>query len=258
MSIDATVESLFRLTGETAVITGAAAGIGRAIAVLFARAGADVVVVDRDQAAVQQTVQQIVGAGGRAVSAVADVADMEQVQRAMSTAIQSFGRLDVLVNNAGIYPLAAPLPELDWPTYQRTLAVNVQGVLQCSCAAAKLMKPGGRIINISSIESLRPSNPGMANYCASKGAVNAITRSSAVDLAPLGIRANAILPGIVATEGTSGMGPDMFAAIGQKTPSRRCGEPGDIAAAALFLASNASSLVNGHCLVVDGGVTISG
>ena len=176
----------------------------------------------------------------------------------LEAALAQFGHVDILVNNAGIYPPVPRLPEIDWPAYERTFAVNVFGVLRCSVEVAKRMTPGGRIINMSSMESIRPSGPGSSHYNTTKSAVNGLTRACAVDLAPLGIRVNAILPGLIKTEGTARIPQEMLDRIAAKAPSGRVGDPDDIAAAALFLASKASSYVNGHCLVVDGGTTIAG
>ena len=139
-----------------------------------------------------------------------------------------------------------------------TFAVNVFGMLRCTSEAAKLMKPGGRIINISSVESIRSSGSGSAHYNVTKAAANGATRASAVDLAKLGIRFNAVLPGLIKTEGKARMPQEMLDGIAAHAPGGRVGERQDIAAAVLFRASPASSYVNGHCLVVDGGTTIKG
>ncbi len=256
--ISSDVAALFRLDGQVAVVTGAGAGIGRAIAVILAAAGAQVVAVDLDPAAAEGTAGQITQAGGKAVAVAADIADPDGAAMIVAAAIREFGALDVLVNNAGIYPPGKRLPDIDWPTYERTYAVNVFGALRCTSEAARRMRAGGRIINISSMESLRPSGPTIAHYSSTKAALNAITRASAVDLAPLGIRVNAILPGLVKTEGTSRTPQELLDHIVARAPSGRVGEPDDIAGAALFLASEASSYINGHCLVVDGGMTIAG
>ena len=142
--------------------------------------------------------------------------------------------------------------------FDRTFEVNVKAVLRCTANAARRMAPGGRIINLSSIESIRPSSPSTSHYNIAKAAVNALTRAAAVDLAPLGIRVNAILPGVVLTEGTSAIPSAMMDEFARHAPRGRVGQPEDIASAALFLASKASDYINGHCLVVDGGTTISG
>jgi NAD(P)-dependent dehydrogenase (short-subunit alcohol dehydrogenase family) len=251
------VAALFRLDGQVAVVTGAGAGIGRAVAEILGAAGAQVVAADLNQEAADATAAQIRDADGKAVAVAADMASDAGPATTMETAAGEFGRLDILVNNAGIYPPGAILPEIDWPTYERTYAVNVFGPLRCTSEAARRMKSGGRIINMSSMESLRPSGPSNTHYSSTKAALNGVTRSSAVDLAPLGIRVNAILPGLVKTEGTSRVPEQLFDLISARAPSGRVGVPLDIAGAALFLASAASAYVNGQCLVVDGGMTIT-
>lgn len=251
-------KALFRLDGDVAVVTGAGAGLGHAIAVLLADAGASVVAADVDWQLAERTGRTIEENGGKALAFTADVTDPASVTAMIDATVARFGRLDILVNNAGIYPPAPCLPEIDWAVYEKTFAVNVFGVMRCISEAAVHMGPGGRIINMSSMESIRPSGPGSAHYNTTKSALNGLTRASAVDLAPLGIRVNAILPGLIKTEGTARMPQAMLDGIAARAPSARVGEPQDIAAAALFLASKASSYVNGHCLVVDGGTTIKG
>ena len=249
--------TLFRLDGDVAIVTGAGAGIGHAISALLADAGAHVVVVDRDAALAQYTCSIIESQGGSGVAVTADVSDPDAASEVIGAACNAFGKIDILVNNAGIYPPFPRLPDVDWDIFDRTMDVNVKAVLRCTSEAARRMTPGGRIINMSSMESIRPSGPSSSTYNISKGAVNAMTRAAAVDLAPLGIRVNAILPGFILTEGTSGMPEPALELFAKRAPSGRVGKPEDIAAAALFLASKASDYINGHCMVVDGGTTIS-
>jgi NAD(P)-dependent dehydrogenase (short-subunit alcohol dehydrogenase family) len=250
--------ALFRLDGQAAIVTGAGAGIGRAIALMLAGAGAAVLAVDRDESGVERTRALIAESGGRASAIAADVSDAAATPVVVDRCVDQFGQLDVLVNNAGVYPPGAPLPALDQQMLDRTLDINFKATARYLSEAARRMRPGSRIINVSSVESLRPAGPGLLHYCASKAAVNALTRSGAVDLAPLGIRVNAILPGFVDTEGTRATPKEAAQHFAQRAPARRNGTPEDIAAAALYLASAAGAFVNGHCLVVDGGLTIAG
>ncbi len=249
--------ALLGLAGCTALVTGAGNGIGRGIALVLAGAGAAVVAVDRDSQASRETADAILGQGGQGLSLAADVADAAQAEQVVAQALAQFQHIDILVNNAGIYPPAGVLPELDLEVAQRTLQVNLMGTLNYICAAGRHMAPGSRIVNVSSNVALRPSGPGIAHYSASKAAVNALTRSAAVDLAPRGIRVNAVLPGIVATEGTRAMA-QRYDSFAERTPSGRIGVPEDIAHAVLYLASSLSEFVNGQCLVVDGGASSVG
>lgn len=246
------------LAGEVALVSGAALGLGRAIAGILAQAGAAVMLVDLDGAAAAKAAAEIVAAGGQAEALAADVAAPDCATKACAATLARFGRLDMLVNNAGIYPPGGVLPDIDFAAHERTYAINVFAAVRFMAEAARVMTPGGRIINMSSMEALRPSGPGVSHYAATKAALSAATRSAAVDLAPRGIRVNAILPGLIRTEGTSFIPAEAFDLSGQHAPSRRAGIPSDIAGAALFLASPLSAYVNGHSLVVDGGTTISG
>lgn len=251
------VSDLFRLDGKVVVVTGAGTGIGRQTALTLASAGAKIVAIDREKDAAVKTATLIAGHNGEAVPIEADVSDANTAAKPFEVAMDRFGKLDGLVNNAGVYPVSDPLPDVDWDLFDKTFNVNLKGALRYSSEAARRMKPGSAILNMSSIVSLRPSGPGIAYYSTSKAALNALTRASAVDLAPLGIRVNSVLPGIITTPGTSGM-ESAFEYFKQKTPSGRIGLPEDIANAVLFLLSPAASFINGQNIVVDGGASIVG
>lgn len=257
MSMVDRVSELFRLDGQIAIVTGGAAGIGRGISTLLAEAGATVVIVDRDTANATATAQEIITAGGKAQGLALDVSDDAAVMSTFDAIANEHGRIDILVNNAGIYPFQ-PIDEGDTKLWDKTFAINTRGPYLTLRAALPHMPHGSRIVNISSIESIRPSVPGLAHYGASKAALVGLTRGAAVELAPKGIRVNAVLPGVIANQGLTPEREEMYKGFSAKTPGRRVGLPEDIAGAVLFLVSGAATYVHGASLVVDGGVTISG
>lgn len=243
-----------RLTGETALITGASSGIGRAIALRFAEAGADIVVADvREEPREGGTPTHELIADAEFVET--NVAEPESVRTAVDQTVAEFGGLDVMVNNAGVYPGDQPVETVAEADYDRVLDVNLKGTYFGSTVAAEAMREGdgGAIVNLSSIAGLVGFGGGTA-YGASKGGVASLTRSLAVELGPDGIRVNAISPGVIETAMTT-QDTDAVGTMTDRVPLRRDGQPEDIASAALFLASDDAAYVTGHDLVVDGGYT---
>ena len=252
-----------RLAGKVAVVTGAGSGIGRAAAALFAAEGAAVALVDLAAPAAKEAVADISGAGGRAMAVGADVSEPEQVDTAFTHILNEFGRVDVLYNNAGVNSSGSVVDatEDDW---DHCFAVNAKGTFLCSRVAARSMVQtgGGSIVNQGSVAAV-VGVANFASYCASKGAVVALTRSMSVDLAPRGIRVNVICPGTVYTPLMEPMlrargDGDLEAGLALTTakyPIGRLGTPDEIAAVALFLACDDSSFLTGSVVTADGGMT---
>ncbi len=246
-----------KLNGKVAVVTGASKGIGAAIAKQFAAEGAAVVVnYASSKAGADQVVDEITKRGGKALAVQANVAKKAEVDRLFSATKQAFGKLDILVNNAGVYEFSA-LEEVTEQHFHKHFDINVLGLLLASQAALKLFgTEGGSIINISSgASSLTPSNTSV--YTATKGAVDAITRTLAKELGSRKIRVNAINPGMVITEGVVAGGfdkSDFRTQAESQTPLGRIGQPEDIAPAAVFLASPDSSWITGEILMIAGGL----
>jgi 3-oxoacyl-[acyl-carrier protein] reductase len=244
-----------KLSGKVAVITGASKGIGAAIAKAFAAEGASVVVnYASSLAGADAVVQSITAAGGKAIAVQADVSKAEQARALIDAAVTAFGRLDILVNNSGVYAFGA-IDEITEDHYRRMFDVNVLGVLLTTQAALKHIGEGGSVINISSaVTSLAP--PASSVYTGTKGAVDAITSVLANELGPRQIRVNAILPGIVETEGTHTagfVGSDFERTAVAQTPLGRIGQPDDIAGVAVFLASDDARWLTGERLTASGG-----
>lgn len=250
------LRELVDLRGRTAIVTGAAMGIGLGIARRLHEAGAAVVIADVDATAGEQAADAL--KASRADSALAvhgDVSDPQSVEAVVGAAVDSFGALDILVNNAGIFPMV-PLAELDAATFRRVMDVNLTGLFLCTKAASARMiaqGKGGRIINITSIDALHPSMVGLAHYDASKHGAWGFTKSVALELAPHGIWVNAIAPGGIRTPGVGEVDSEMLRGFEAMIPMGRMGDPDDIGRAALFLASGLSSYMTGAQLVVDGG-----
>jgi 3-oxoacyl-[acyl-carrier protein] reductase len=251
------MEVMNRLSGKTAVVTGASKGIGAGIAKGLAAEGAAVVVnYDSSKDGADRVVADIEAKGGKAIAVQGDVAKAADVEKIFAKTKQAFGRLDILVNNAGVYNLL-PLAEVTEEDFHRQFNINVLGVLLATKEAAKLFgDEGGSVVNIgSSASDLAP--PNSVVYTATKGAVDAVTRVLAKELGPRKIRVNSINPGMIETEGTHAMGAigsDFEKQFVARTPLGRTGQPDDIAPVAVFLASDESRWVTGDTLAVSGGL----
>jgi NAD(P)-dependent dehydrogenase (short-subunit alcohol dehydrogenase family) len=255
-----TVQQLFDLAGRVALVTGAGSGLGVVFAEALAEAGGSVVCVGRRLERVQETARRLHESGGRSHAISADVTRETDVSEMIAQTIDQFGRLDVLVNNAGI-AVAGPPEALSLTDWQRVVDVNLTGVFLCAREAAKAMIAGGidgRIINIASILGVVASEPvPAAAYDATKGAVVNLTRDLAVHWAPKRIRVNAIGPAYFPSEMTETFlaVPEVLAEIDRRTPMGRIGRPEELKGPVVFLASDASSYVTGQTLFVDGGWT---
>jgi len=245
-----------RLHGRVALISGAGQGIGRAIALRFAAEGARVVVLDVREDCAREVAGAIEAAGGAALPVVCDVTQREQVAAAVQRALDAYERIDILGNNAGI-TRDARLVKMTEDQFDQVIEVNLKGVFNLTQAVAPHMvaQGYGRIITTSSIVGLY-GNFGQTNYVASKAGVIGMTRVWARELGPKGVTANVAAPGFIATEMVKTMPQEVLDRFINATPARRLGEPEDIAAAYLFLASEEASFVNGAVLSVDGGLVI--
>jgi 3-oxoacyl-[acyl-carrier protein] reductase len=253
------------LKGRVAIVTGGANGIGKATALAFARAGAAVALWDVSDAAGHLTVSDIEHIGGQAVFFKVNVTSQTDVEEALTATRERFGRVDILVNNAGILRDAQLVKVKDGEVvakmgeaeFDSVISVNLKGVFNCTQAVAPLMiqQGYGRIINASSVVGLY-GNFGQTNYVASKAGVIGMTRVWARELGRRGITVNAVAPGFIATEMTQAMPEKVLAAMVERTPVGRMGQPEDVAYAYLFLASSEASFINGVVLSVDGGVVV--
>jgi len=246
-----------RVANETAIVTGAARGIGRSIAERLGEEGANVVVADVDEASARETVTEFDEAGITASAIRCDVSTMEDARRAVDHAVEEFGSLDVLVNNAGISE-GGRFDDLSADEWQRVVDVNLTGVYNCSVQAASVMADGGgAIVNVASIAGLNISYQGPANYTASKWGVIGLTKHMAWDLSEYGIRVNALCPGGTLTSLIENQTtPEDREATRRKIPLERWARPEDQADATLFLVSDEASYITGTTLVVDGGMSL--
>ncbi len=262
-----TIRELYDLSGQVAVVTGAAKGIGLAIANRFAEAGATLLLADIDGETVRSVRDAVRQRGGTASECVSDVSTVAGAVEPVRAAKAAYGRVDLLVNNAGIYPMVPSL-ELSEQVWDRTLDLNLKGLFFAAQAAAREMADSGRggaIINIASVDAFKPTG-NLVHYDASKGGVVMLTKSLAKELGPRGVRVNAIAPGGIQTPGTEQTelplppGVDAEAMLRQMLaalPLGRMGQPDDVARLALFLASPASAYMTGSTVVVDGGMLIA-
>jgi 3-oxoacyl-[acyl-carrier protein] reductase len=245
------------LDGRIAVVTGAARGIGKAIVLELAAAGAAVVINDignLDKA--EETVREITAAGGRAMVVKADISQAAEVDRLVSTVLQEYGKIDILVNNAGIARdnLLMRMKEADWDT---VININLKSVFLCTKAVSRgmLKQRSGAIVNIASVVGIT-GNAGQANYAAAKAGIIGFTKSMARELASRGIRVNAVAPGYIATDMTAKLPEEVKKEFIKGIPLGRMGSAEDVAKAVLFLVSPAASYMTGQTLSVDGGMVM--
>lgn len=263
-------KNLLDLSGKTAIVTGGAVGIGLGISRRLAEAGANVLIADVNAENAEKAKQELIGLGYKAEAVATDVSKEADVEAMVQKAVSAFGGVDILVNNAGIYPNIL-LMNMTAADFEKVIGVNLEGVFLCSKKAAEQMISqgrGGKIVNITSIDALHPSTPGLAHYDASKHGVWGFTKNIALELAQHKIWVNAVAPGGIATPGVQALqgggkvpaGVDMSKMLEgflAKIPMHRMGEPDDIGKVVLFLASDMSSYMTGSQIVVDGGFLLS-
>jgi 3-oxoacyl-[acyl-carrier protein] reductase len=242
------------LKTKVALITGAAQGIGKAVTLVLARHGADVVVADVNIEKAQETAREVEALGRAAMAIRVDVTHLEDVEKMVEAAMQRFGKIDILVNNAGIArdKLILRMTEEDWDT---VLNVNLKGTFNCTKAVIKHMSKqrSGKIVNIASVVGMM-GNPGQANYSASKAGVIGLTKTVAREFAARGINVNAIAPGYIQTPMTEVLPEKAKEELKRLIPMERLGQPEDVAHAVLFLVSETSSYITGNILNVNGGI----
>jgi len=246
-----------RFKDKVALITGGAGGIGRAIALAFAREGADIVIADVNQEEAEKTAGDIEALGRKSLPIPMDVTNYAKVEEALNKILDKFGKVDILVNNAGITKdgLLLRMNEADWDA---VIDVNLKGTFNCTKAVSKAMikQHSGKIINIASIIGII-GNAGQANYSASKAGIIALTKTAAKELASRNINVNAVAPGFIQTEMTARLSEDIKQKMKEAIPLNKFGSPDDVAAVCLFLASEAANYITGQTIVVDGGMVMA-
>jgi 3-oxoacyl-[acyl-carrier protein] reductase len=245
-----------KLQDKVALVTGAARGIGREIALTFAQEGADIIICDVNLELASHTQKEIQGLGRQSLALACDVTNLAQVEEMTNKILDKFKKIDILVNNAGITKdgLLLRMSESDWDT---VLNVNLKGTFNCTRAISKVMLKNrtGKIINIASIIGII-GNVGQANYAASKAGIIALTKTTAKELASRGICVNAIAPGFIQTEMTAKLPPEVQEKMLKEIPLGIFGQPRDVANLALFLASSDADYITGQVIVIDGGMVM--
>lgn len=242
---------------KVVIITGAGRGIGAATAARFAEEGAKVVIAERDEDAGIATAKRLTDAGGEALLVTVDIADRESVKQMLATVVERYGRVDVLINNAGILADAS-LAKMTDEQFDKVIAVNLKGTfIATQEIAAKLKEQGdgGVILNAASVVALY-GNFGQTNYVASKAGVIGMTKTWARELGKANIRVNAIAPGFIRTDMTESMPPKILESLVAKVPLRRMGEPGEVAGLYAFLASDDARYISGTCISIDGSLVV--
>jgi len=247
-----------QFSGNTVVVTGAASGIGAAIALRFAACGAAVLIADRDEAGAERVAAALRDSGAPASALAVDLADAAAPQRIIATACERHGGVDVVVHNAAVFPLT-DFTAIDAPLLQRTFAVNVWAAFHLLQAALPgfRQRGSGRMLVTSSVTGPRVAYPGLAHYAASKSAVNGFIRAAALEVAEYGVTVNGVEPGMIQTPAQANLGDSSVGErLRQRIPLGRLGTPDDIAGAMLFLASRDAAYITGQTIIVDGGALL--
>jgi len=253
------LERLFGLDGKVALVTGGGMGIGRAVCLRLAEAGAAVAVQDLNGGEAEKVAGEIRGNGGKAIAIAGDITDTKTIETMLKRTRDDLGRLDILVNNAGIYPFCG---FLDMPAdlWDRVVNVNLRAVFLCTQKGGQLMADlgnGGCIVNLASVQAFKPSNPGVSHYDTTKAAVVMLTKASALELAPHKVRVNAVAPGVIETPGTRPLIDSGTVDMTARVPLGRLGKVEDVSNLIHYLVSPAAEYITGETVVVDGGYLLT-